>query len=110
MLTGTSMPSSVVPSQASQVDKALHFSIYAVLAFLLTRLTFEGVPRLRAAAIAVLIAVVFGALDEWHQSFIPGRSKELADWFADTAGATFGAIVGALMARRRPPSETTRLA
>jgi VanZ family protein len=106
MLTGTSMPSSVVPSQAGQVDKALHFSIYAVLAFLLTRLTFEGLPRHRAAAIAVLIAVLFGAVDEWHQSFIPGRSKELADWFADTAGATCGAIVAALLGKRSP--ENTR--
>lgn len=104
MLTGTSMPSSVVPSQASQIDKALHFSIYAILAFLLTRLTFETVPRWRAAALAVVIAVVFGALDEWHQSFIPGRSTELADWYADAAGTACGAVLGALGRRRQRPA------
>ena len=106
MLTGTSMPSSVVPSQASQVDKALHFSIYAILAFLLTKLTFETAPRWLAAALAVLVAVLFGAVDEWHQGFIPGRSKELADWYADTAGAVFGALVGAML--RRSSNATAR--
>ena len=31
--------------------------------------------------------MAYGATDEWHQSFVPGRSTELADWIADTAGA-----------------------
>jgi VanZ family protein len=29
----------------------------------------------------------FGVGDEWHQSFVPGRSSEWGDWVADTAGA-----------------------
>ncbi len=42
--------------------------------------------------LAVGVASAFGASDEWHQSFVPGRSAELADWVADTAGAACAAM------------------
>ena len=103
ILTGTSLPASVVPGQASGVDKALHFGIYLLLGVLLTREFAEVTTRWRAAALAIVAAVVFGAADEWHQQFIPGRSTELADWYADSIGATIGAIMIAA-SRRRVPS------
>ena len=46
---------------------------------------------LRAAAGAWVIAVAYAASDEWHQSFVPGRSPDAADWFADAVGALAGA-------------------
>jgi hypothetical protein len=39
------------------------------------------------AWLAVLIVSAFGATDEWHQSFVPGRDCDVFDWLADTAGA-----------------------
>ena len=39
------------------------------------------------AWLAVLIVSAFGVTDEWHQSFVPGRSCDVFDWLADTAGA-----------------------
>ena len=36
---------------------------------------------------------LYGASDEWHQYFVPGRSCEFGDWIADTAG---GALAIAL--------------
>ena len=106
ILTGTSLPSSVIPGQASGVDKALHFGIYLLLGVLLTREFAEVTTRWRAAALAIVVAVLFGAADEWHQQFIPGRSTELADWYADSVGATIGALTGAALRRRRtsPPA------
>lgn len=106
ILTGTSMPGSVIPSQASGVDKALHFSIYLLFGILLTRELAENSTRWRAAALAIVIAAVFAAADEWHQQFIPGRSTEVADWYADFIGATIGALTGAALRRPgvpRPP-------
>jgi VanZ family protein len=66
-------------------DKLAHFCAYGLLASLVLR-AFGG-GGWRGAVAAVLIASAYGASDEWHQSFVPGRNSELADWVADTAGA-----------------------
>ncbi len=89
--------------QTAKIDKVLHFSIYTVFSYLLTRQISEITTRWRAAGIAVVFAMVFGALDEWHQRFIPGRSTELADWQADSIGAVAGALVCMALLRRRTP-------
>ena len=101
ILFGTSLPQDAIPVQTSKIDKVLHFSIYTVFSYLLTRQISYTTNRWRAAAIAVLIAMAFGALDEWHQRFIPGRSTEFADWRADSLGAVLGAVACAAIARRR---------
>eukprot|EP01035_Chromulina_nebulosa_P049365 gene49365-67042_t len=41
----------------------------------------------RGAVGSVLAASADGVSDEWHQSVVPGRSVEVADWLADTLGA-----------------------
>ena len=48
---------------------------------------------LKNAFWAVLLAVGYGVTDEWHQSFVPGRTPELRDLLADAVGSTFGAGV-----------------
>jgi VanZ family protein len=53
---------------------------------------------LRSLVIVVASVSLLGAVDEWHQSFIPGRSMSFFDWCADTLGA----LSGALVARRIP--------
>lgn len=106
ILIGTSLPQAAVPLQTSSIDKVLHFTIYTVFAYLLSRQISQDTTRWRAAAGAVVIALAFGAADEWHQRFIPGRSTELADWMADSAGAILGALVFVLLHRRkRQPTE-----
>lgn len=67
----------------SGLDKVVHFAVYGLLGVLVCRLG-RGV---RATAVAILLASAYGASDEWHQSFVPSRSAEVADWFADTVGA-----------------------
>lgn len=96
ILFGTSLPADAVPLQTSHIDKVLHFTIYTVFAFLLTRQISEDTSPWRAVLGAILVAAAFGAADEWHQRFIPGRSTELADWVADVSGATIGAMSYAL--------------
>jgi VanZ family protein len=81
----------VVASSRSQVlsggfegsDKVVHFCIYGLLATLVCR----AGRGWRAAAWALLATSAFGATDEWHQSFVPGRSCDVFDWLADTSGA-----------------------
>ena len=45
----------------------------------------------------------FGATDEWHQLFVPGRSCELGDWVADSLGGGLGLLAGSaqLLVTRR---------
>lgn len=65
------------------LDKVVHFSVYALLGTLVCRLA----PGWRGAGFSLLIVSGFGFTDEWHQSFVPGRQAEFADWVADTLGA-----------------------
>jgi VanZ family protein len=86
-------------------DKLLHALAYAVLGALLFS-GFRGTgcsPRC-ALLLSVLVASLYGATDEFHQSFVPGRSPDPLDWVADTLGAALGAssALVASLALRRP--------
>ncbi|HEX6040629.1 VanZ family protein [Longimicrobium sp.] len=64
-------------------DKVAHFSAYAILGALLAFATDRS--RL-PMALAVGLGVLYGASDEVHQVFVPGRSPDVLDWAADAAG------------------------
>jgi VanZ family protein len=70
-------------------DKIVHFSVYGLLATLVCRLS----SGWKAALAALLTVSAFGVTDEWHQSFVPGRSTEVADWVADTSGAALAIVL-----------------
>ncbi len=64
-------------------DKVGHFIMYGSIATMIVRLG----RGWRAAVGAMLAASAYGATDEWHQYFVPGRSCDVFDWIADTSGA-----------------------
>jgi len=64
-------------------DKVAHFAVFGLLATLVLR---NGSGRGWAWTTVALVSL-FGATDEWHQSFTAGRSVQAADWIADTLGA-----------------------
>jgi VanZ family protein len=81
-------------------DKGLHFVEYGALGFLVAHAAFRTWPRhhpLRTASLAVLVAVLWGLLDEIHQAFVPGRSSDALDLVADGAGAVVGASLRKLI-------------
>jgi len=84
------------------IRKLAHCTEYAVFALLLYH-SFE--PRHperwdnRGALSAVIIAGLFSLTDEYHQSFVPGRTASLVDCGIDTAGALLGMVL--LYAGRR---------
>lgn len=93
-------------------DKLLHLSEYAVLASLFARaFVGEGSGRLAAMVAAALLTSGYGLTDEWHQSFVPLRTADVHDWFADTLGAVVGISiyrVGAAMGRNGDPRQPDR--
>ena len=75
------------------LDKLAHFFVYSVLGFLLARATGSW----RAG---LVLTAFYGAFDEVHQAFVPGREAGLADWWFDLLGGFVGARLGGW--RRRP--------
>ena len=98
----TSIPGSHLPGPPFRnFDKVVHLTIYGVLGWLSAREWSNGSRFPAAALVVVAVISCFGALDEWHQQFIPRRSMELLDWAADSTGATIGVILGTAGGRRR---------
>lgn len=71
-------------------DKTGHFGGYALLGAVVLRAAagarWSGVTG-RSALMAWVICGIYGATDELHQSFVPGRTVAVDDWVADAAGA-----------------------
>jgi hypothetical protein len=83
-------------NDAPGADKWVHGGLFAVLG-LLGALAWRG---MRARPALLLGLVVLGALTEWLQAYVPGRSMSAADWVADSAGALLGLGLGWLWARQ----------
>ena len=52
--------------------------------------------------ITVLAGSAYGAIDEFHQYFVPGRDCNVWDWIADTLGACLGALAVMLLMKGKP--------
>lgn len=72
--------------------KLIHFAEYGLLCFLWWRLLRTGADPGRAALVAFLLSSLFAASDEFHQSFVEGRSATAVDWAIDSAGAALVAL------------------
>lgn len=81
------------PSNIPSFDKVAHFGAYGLLATLWMRALAARLTPARAGWVAWAIAAAFGITDEFHQSFVPGRSIELADWLADATGAAVAVLL-----------------
>lgn len=87
------------------VDKLVHAAIYGILGALVARALRHGTARPPSAMMTVAFVVVaascLGALDEIHQSFVPGRSPDVLDGVADAVGAALGSAAYVSFSRRR---------
>jgi len=83
------------PAKFEGIDKIEHTLYFAAggMCFLLSLRT-AGFARKTTSAILLtaLFCAITGLLDEWHQTFTPGRSGgDVWDWAADTLGGFVGA-------------------
>jgi VanZ family protein len=80
------------------VRKCAHLTEYAVLGVLLVR-------ALRRFAPAVIVAVIYAAFDEFHQSFVASRTASPWDVAIDCLGAFLGLCLWRLFRNRRQPGQ-----
>lgn len=105
----SSQPSIDAPMLFPGQDKLFHAGVYGILGIFLL-----GAMRPGAAGYAgkqirtgIVIASLYGISDEFHQSFVPGRTPDALDWVADTTGALLAIILLAQLTRtlsQRTPS------
>lgn len=104
------------PPLPGQVPAAFgHWAGYALLGVTVARAFAGGLPRRitpRIAVATIVVCVAYGVTDEYHQSFVPGRVAEVADLYADAAGAVAAVAAcwawGILAVRPAPASRATR--
>jgi VanZ family protein len=97
------------------IRKSAHFIEYFILSLLVLRGIRAGRKESHLAWALAAIGIVGGyaALDEFHQSFVPGRTAAVTDVLLDTAGGVAAQLVAAvfmlrgdLRARRRDQSSS----
>ena len=96
-------------------DKPAHVVGYLGFGLVIARALAGGLPpriTLRDLFTGLMIAVAYAASDEFHQRFVPGRSAELNDLYADAAGSAIALIAcwawGIISARCRQPAAAGR--
>jgi VanZ family protein len=94
----------VLPAAIPHGDKFLHAGYFALTALFAARALRQAEGWGRGATAAALLsgALLWGASDEFHQSFVPGRSVEAADVAADVLGAGLAALVAVRLFANRP--------
>ncbi len=75
------------------VRKTAHFVEYGILFWLLVRGPMRGRPY-----VALATCVIYAALDETHQIFVPGRGPSVFDVALDSTGALFSRYLNAALA------------
>jgi len=80
------------------IRKFAHFVLYCGLGFLLafSIVSIKYRPFV-SYIIAWLAASLYGLLDEWHQTFVPGRGATFADMRLDSMSALAGVVIAAVI-------------
>ena len=92
LLSAMSTPPKIGPEFRLK-DKAIHWTLFCILAWFIAYALRRGhnLSLPKTLVLAILMASVYGALDEFHQRFVPHRTCDVMDWVADTLGASAAA-------------------
>ncbi|WP_054032619.1 VanZ family protein [Desulfatitalea tepidiphila] len=87
------------------VDKVAHVGVYVVLSILFCR-AFNTLAAWRGRSWRLIVTgaaltSLYGALDEWHQSFVAVRTADGMDLLADVIGGVLGACLYVAVGRYR---------
>jgi len=80
-----------ITSGPDNIDMFFHFVEYSILGFLLFRsITSDELLTFHPFYGSLLIGISFAILDEFHQSFVPGRHMSSTDVLFDSLGIVCG--------------------
>jgi VanZ family protein len=76
-------------------DKVLHIIAYFIfgISLLIAFVPYKKTSLQKKLIIFISIGAFYGASDEYHQSFIIGRSSEIADLIADIIGIILSSLI-----------------
>lgn len=75
--------------------KVIHATVYFVLAFfimILTNIIYDHKKYLCSVLIALILCIIFAGFDEYHQTFVTGRTGQVLDVIIDTLGGIVGIL------------------
>lgn len=75
--------------------KVMHASVYFVLAFLIilfVNYLFKNKKYLVSSLISLVLIIALASFDEFHQTFVAGRTGQIKDVIIDTCGAIVGIL------------------
>jgi VanZ family protein len=88
---GTSLPNDVL---IFITRKLAHIIAYLILGFSMFLVVCAHTPNVRKAIlVSILFVCLYAITDEFHQTFVPGRSGEVRDVLIDTAAGAAGVLV-----------------
>ena len=91
MSASPSVATSLEPVYDFSVKKLAHVVVYGILtALLFGALRLHTRRKVYSMVFAALIALLYAFSDEWHQTFVPGRSGTLRDVGFDALGVLGG--------------------
>lgn len=98
IFVSSSIPGVRLPeTRILRLDTLLHFLVYLCLAWLINRSLHAQqrfpLPARRHLLATILLTAAYGATDEFHQLFVPGRTAAWSDLAADAGGAVVFAAV-----------------
>ncbi len=88
------LQASVIAWQDFVIRKTVHFFEYAVLFVLLNRATLSTTKIVfrKRIWLVLLLALFYASTDEYHQTFVAGRSGRIRDFLIDGLGVLAGLL------------------
>lgn len=80
-------------STTSNLSIIYHFFAFFFLALFLLISTLKGKLNQQIFFISIIIAILYGASDELHQYFVPGRHFSLFDILTNSAGILTASVI-----------------
>ena len=82
------------------VRKAAHFTAYFLIgAFSSVAMYTYNCKQKVKMIVPMIIGMVYAVIDEWHQSFVPGRGPQFTDVILDSFGCAVGILIVFLIVR-----------
>lgn len=81
------------------VRKGAHMFLFCVLGILFFKSVYNGDNILKSVFIALLLTFLYACSDEYHQTFVVGRTGQFKDVLIDFSGAFIGVLIVSLIVK-----------